>query len=138
MIAEVGRCPVCGYDLRGLQATRCPECGVAFLPTQPPALRVREQDGGRLLNEALLTAAAMSGLLVLAMLGWADGWGAIPFLLSWCGAAWQVTVIGRAIAALIGPARHRWDAVAALAVAVLFGPGFMLPVLVAIGVAMGR
>jgi hypothetical protein len=27
-----GRCRKCGYDLRGLRAARCPECGLPFSP----------------------------------------------------------------------------------------------------------
>jgi tRNA(Ile2) C34 agmatinyltransferase TiaS len=26
----IGRCPECGYDLRGATHNRCPECGVAI------------------------------------------------------------------------------------------------------------
>ena len=34
----VRRCTGCGYDLRGLEELRCPECGLAFDPTfLPPA-----------------------------------------------------------------------------------------------------
>jgi hypothetical protein len=29
---ETGRCTKCGYDLRGLPAPRCPECGAPFAP----------------------------------------------------------------------------------------------------------
>ncbi|MCG3126562.1 MAG: hypothetical protein CHACPFDD_01409 [Phycisphaerae bacterium] len=31
------KCPHCGYDLRGLPASRCPECGEPFGWTPPPA-----------------------------------------------------------------------------------------------------
>lgn len=31
------KCPNCGYDLRGLPASRCPECGRPFGWTPPPA-----------------------------------------------------------------------------------------------------
>jgi hypothetical protein len=27
-------CPICAYDLRGVRATRCPECGTPFEPPQ--------------------------------------------------------------------------------------------------------
>jgi hypothetical protein len=33
-------CQTCGYDLRGLIATRCPECGSRFDPTQLPGARI--------------------------------------------------------------------------------------------------
>lgn len=26
-LSHAGRCPICGYDLRGVQADKCPECG---------------------------------------------------------------------------------------------------------------
>lgn len=34
---DVRHCPTCGYDLRGLPESRCPECGSEFSWTPPPA-----------------------------------------------------------------------------------------------------
>ena len=31
-MTSANRCRTCGYDLRGLTSSRCPECGVAFTP----------------------------------------------------------------------------------------------------------
>jgi hypothetical protein len=36
-------CPQCGYDVRGLPAPICPECGRAFDPDMPAALVSRRQ-----------------------------------------------------------------------------------------------
>ena len=33
---EEGRCDECGYRLRGLTVTRCPECGTEFNPDVAP------------------------------------------------------------------------------------------------------
>lgn len=32
---RAGRCPACGYSLRGLDARRCPECGLPFSAERP-------------------------------------------------------------------------------------------------------
>src|SRR5438874_11216010 len=33
-------CESCGYNLRGLQQCRCPECGCEFDPNAPPMARI--------------------------------------------------------------------------------------------------
>ena len=46
----VGRCANCGYDLRGLLAPRCPECGTSFdraeIPVAGAATPFSPDDGG--------------------------------------------------------------------------------------------
>lgn len=31
-----GTCPKCGYDITGIESSRCPECGTKLLPRSPP------------------------------------------------------------------------------------------------------
>jgi hypothetical protein len=38
-IPEAAQCRGCGYSLRGLPEFRCPECGLAFDPTDPRTMR---------------------------------------------------------------------------------------------------
>lgn len=74
-------CPNCGYDLSGVAAGCCPECGSAF--TEADAVRVRgmraalwqEQfdhlRAARTLWLAMLAAAAVPGALSIAARDWA-------------------------------------------------------------------
>jgi hypothetical protein len=69
------KCPVCGYDLRGLSENRCPECGKSFDPTK---LQITHETQTR---ETLSVLAAVFGakifisLLVFLILG-------VPFVLA--------------------------------------------------------
>lgn len=42
---EAGRCVKCGYSLRGLTATRCPECGTPFEAAHDRHGPSRERNG---------------------------------------------------------------------------------------------
>ncbi|MFW6058614.1 MAG: hypothetical protein ACODAQ_00445 [Phycisphaeraceae bacterium] len=62
-------CPSCGYDLRGLTAQRCPECGEPFDPRtlQPvPPWGRRPIVGGI----GALVAAAATGFLLWCEISW--------------------------------------------------------------------
>jgi hypothetical protein len=42
---KVGACWECGYSLRGLETPRCPECGRAFDPNDPPTMNMNTHVG---------------------------------------------------------------------------------------------
>ena len=46
------RCAGCGYDLRGLEQLRCPECGLAFDPNRLPRADIPWLKRGDLLTDA--------------------------------------------------------------------------------------
>jgi hypothetical protein len=49
------RCAACGYDLRGLEQLRCPECGLPFDPNRLPRADVPWLKRGDLLTDANAT-----------------------------------------------------------------------------------
>ena len=60
-----GRCPACGYDLRGLRADRCPECGVGL------RLTVQASTGTRHLTWWLAVFGSMLATTLWLVMLWA-------------------------------------------------------------------
>jgi len=97
------RCLGCGYALRGLTETRCPECGRAFDPTNPTTFWHERVPGrvGRAWLKApgwpLNTAAVLAGLAMLASDSVPGGywWLFLLALLGWLviGAVWFVGLV---------------------------------------------
>ncbi len=60
---RAGSCLACGYNLRGLQDPRCPECGVAFDPAERRRVRpVKQPLSGW--KRRILTVGAATGLML--------------------------------------------------------------------------
>src|SRR5688500_7093799 len=49
------RCAACGYDLRGLEQLRCPECGLVFDPNHLPRADIPWLKRGDALTDANAT-----------------------------------------------------------------------------------
>ena len=54
------RCKKCGYDLRGLEECRCPECGQAFNPGNAGTYLTKPVSGTRFVKLALLALVLFS------------------------------------------------------------------------------
>lgn len=67
--AALGRCGACGYDLRGLLAPRCPECGKAFDPD-----KVGRERGHEVSRAALWSSLALLVAIDLCV---------VPLLVVW-------------------------------------------------------
>jgi len=101
---EAGYCWQCGYDLRGLDEPRCPECGFRF-----ELDAVRDLNQGWCLdrlhglrNATLLLAAACTGLLISVLAP------AAPFCFLWLLAVPVAVSVVRAIDAYLTGWRGRW------------------------------
>jgi hypothetical protein len=82
------RCLTCGYDLRGLSSSRCPECGES-IPTAPGAIPVSQLPAKTILNLAMACALllfAYAGALLFLFILFATDlnqpriWLALPVL----------------------------------------------------------
>ncbi len=57
------RCPACGYDLRGLSQTVCPECGNGFDPDELTRLQIKHGLLQKIRTVIAYTAAILSCLI---------------------------------------------------------------------------
>lgn len=101
MSAESERCCLgCGYNLRGLETPRCPECGRAFDPADPLTYGPRGRVTGGLAY--LMTAVGLVGatLLCWAIL-WFDWVRDVNIPLGFIGLHWMAWPITLCLAAVV-------------------------------------
>jgi len=86
--SDVGRCRHCGYDLRGQQVCRCPECGEAFDPQRTKRTRPVRPQAGLGWSLVALVASGLNSLcaVVLAIehaqalaVNWGSGCACVAF-----------------------------------------------------------
>lgn len=114
-VEPVGRCPACGYDVRGLREARCPECGGAF---DADALRRGllpvVEDGRDVLWVAVwLSAGTVVGSVLLAF----EPAAMVGGMLLFASGVSHVLVVARALELLRqtrNPVKHRGAAGVAL------------------------